>query len=146
MSLLGLKTFRHGVHPPERKDGTSGSEIRQFPFAPLLIVPLVQHLGTEEFPRLRVGVGRPQGRRIATKEGEGELVDHVLGAFSGEELPAVETAEARAAEAVLDWIRRQEAGEITGMLEEVLDGQSGMRDLLEEILQTVKLRYTILFQ
>ena len=48
--------------------------------------------------------GRPQSRRIATKEGEGELVDHVLGPFSGEELPRSEAAEARAAEAVLDWI------------------------------------------
>ena len=38
MSLLGLKTFRHGVHPPEAKDDTKGMAIRQFPFAPLLVV------------------------------------------------------------------------------------------------------------
>ena len=45
MTLLGLKTFRHGVHPPESKDETSGLAIRQFPFAPVLIVPLIQHMG-----------------------------------------------------------------------------------------------------
>ncbi len=51
MRLLGLKTFRHGVHPPESKDETSGLAIRQFPFAPLLIVPLVQHMGAPSLPR-----------------------------------------------------------------------------------------------
>ncbi|NIV48005.1 MAG: electron transport complex subunit RsxC, partial [Gammaproteobacteria bacterium] len=45
MRLLGLKTFRHGVHPPEHKEGTAGMPIRQFPFAPQLIVPLSQHAG-----------------------------------------------------------------------------------------------------
>ena len=45
MRLLGLKTFRNGIHPPESKDETSGLATRQFPFAPLLILPLSQHLG-----------------------------------------------------------------------------------------------------
>ena len=30
MRLLGLKTFRHGIHPPENKDETAGMPIRQF--------------------------------------------------------------------------------------------------------------------
>ena len=55
MRLLGLKTFRHGIHPPESKDETSGLPIRQFPFAPLLIVPLVQHLGKPSLPVVRRG-------------------------------------------------------------------------------------------
>ncbi len=57
---------------------------------------IIQHLGTEEFARLRVGVGRPVG-------GPG-LVGHVLGAFSPEERPVIERAEARAAEAVVEWV------------------------------------------
>ncbi len=40
LRLLGLKTFRHGVHPPEAKEETRDLAIRQFPFAPLLVVPL----------------------------------------------------------------------------------------------------------
>ena len=53
MRLLGLKTFRHGVHPPESKDETSGLAIRQFPFAPVLIVPLVQHMGKPSVATVR---------------------------------------------------------------------------------------------
>jgi PTH1 family peptidyl-tRNA hydrolase len=52
---------------------------------------IVACLGTEAFPRLRVGVGRPGG---------GGLVDHVLGSFSRSELPLIERALAAAVEAV----------------------------------------------
>ena len=51
--MLGLKTFRHGIHPPEAKDATSALPIRQFPFAPLLVVPLIQHLGKASLPVVR---------------------------------------------------------------------------------------------
>jgi len=48
------------------------------------------HLGTEAVPRLRVGIGAPDGRA---------LHDHVLGRFSDEEKEAVAEAVARAADA-----------------------------------------------
>jgi electron transport complex protein RnfC len=69
MRLLGLKTFRHGVHPPETKDETSGLAIRQFPFAPLLVVPLVQHLGKPSVPLVREGEKVVRGQRIARADG-----------------------------------------------------------------------------
>jgi electron transport complex protein RnfC len=69
MRLLGLKTFRHGVHPPEAKDETSGLAIRQFPFAPLLVVPLVQHLGKPSIPEVREGERVVRGQRIARPDG-----------------------------------------------------------------------------
>jgi Na+-translocating ferredoxin:NAD+ oxidoreductase subunit C len=65
MRLLGLRTFRHGVHPPESKDDTRGSPIRQFPFAPLLVVPLVQHAGKPSLPVVREGQEVVRGQRIA---------------------------------------------------------------------------------
>jgi PTH1 family peptidyl-tRNA hydrolase len=49
-------------------------------------------LGTEEFPRLRVGVGRGDPRR--------DLADHVLARFDDDERDEVEQAIARAADAV----------------------------------------------
>ncbi|MDO8837114.1 MAG: aminoacyl-tRNA hydrolase [Vicinamibacterales bacterium] len=49
-------------------------------------------LGTEEFPRLRVGVGRGDPRR--------ELADHVLARFDADEADAVVESVARAADAV----------------------------------------------
>jgi electron transport complex protein RnfC len=69
MSLLSLKTFRHGVHPPESKDETSGLAIRQFPFAPLLILPLIQHLGKPSLSEVREGEEVVRGQRIARADG-----------------------------------------------------------------------------
>ena len=69
MRLLGTKTFRHGVHPPESKDETSGLPIRQFPFAPLLIIPLVQHMGAPSIPEVAEGQEVWRGQRIARADG-----------------------------------------------------------------------------
>lgn len=52
---------------------------------------IVEHLGTTEVPRLRVGIG------AATDKG---LSDHVLGRFEREEWPLVEQTVARAVEAI----------------------------------------------
>jgi PTH1 family peptidyl-tRNA hydrolase len=56
---------------------------------------LIEHLGTEEFPRLKVGIGSDQGRPAGDR-----MVGHVLGRFSEEELPVVQTAVKRSVEAV----------------------------------------------
>ncbi|HEY5656414.1 MAG TPA: electron transport complex subunit RsxC [Myxococcota bacterium] len=69
MGLLGLKTFRHGVHPPESKQATSGLAIRQFPFAPVLIVPLAQHLGKPSVAVVREGQEVARGQRLARPDG-----------------------------------------------------------------------------
>jgi len=69
MRLLGLKTFRHGVHPPEAKDETSHLPIRQFPFSPLLVVPLVQHAGKPSLPVVREGQEVTRGQRIGKPDG-----------------------------------------------------------------------------
>jgi PTH1 family peptidyl-tRNA hydrolase len=53
-------------------------------------------LGTIDYARLRIGVGRGDMRR--------DLADHVLARFDAEEAPAVEEAIARAADAVETWI------------------------------------------
>ena len=51
-------------------------------------------LGTQEYARLRIGIGRPQG----------ETVGYVLGAFTPEEAPAAEAALGRAADATEAWL------------------------------------------
>ncbi len=55
LDVLRRNTFSHGVHPPEHKDETSHLAIRRFPFAPMLIVPLSQHLGKPAMPIVREG-------------------------------------------------------------------------------------------
>jgi electron transport complex protein RnfC len=69
MRLLGLKTFRHGIHPPESKDATAGLAIRRFPFAPLLVIPLVQHVGKPSQPVVQEGQEVARGQRLARPDG-----------------------------------------------------------------------------
>ena len=55
----------------------------------------MEQLGTQDFPRIRVGTGdRPEGR---------DLADWVLSRCSKEEQPVMDEAFARAAEAAADW-------------------------------------------
>lgn len=56
------------------------------------LASVIAALGTEQVPRLRIGVGRGDLRR--------ELADHVLARWDDDERPAVETAILRAADAV----------------------------------------------
>jgi peptidyl-tRNA hydrolase, PTH1 family len=55
------------------------------------------HLGTPEYPRLRIGVGAPP---------EAEAVAYVLGRFRPTERDAIDEALARAVEAVVSWVRQ----------------------------------------
>lgn len=52
---------------------------------------IIQHLGTQEFPRIKVGVGAPK---------RDDLIDHVLGRFHGEDLEVMKEAAQTAALAV----------------------------------------------
>ncbi|MCB9915791.1 MAG: peptidyl-tRNA hydrolase [Planctomycetes bacterium] len=55
---------------------------------------IIDSLGTDRFPRLRVGIGRPRT----------DAARHVLEEFSEKELPDLEVTLAEAGEAVLDWL------------------------------------------
>lgn len=66
-----------------RKSGTAGGHNG--------LESILVHLGSEAVPRLRVGIGAPEG---------GGLHDHVLGKFDPAELPALQEAVSRAADAI----------------------------------------------
>jgi peptidyl-tRNA hydrolase, PTH1 family len=55
-----------------------------------------QHLGTDEFARLRLGIGRADGAR--------EITDHVLGRFDAAETALMEKVLDRAADQVECWL------------------------------------------
>lgn len=57
---------------------------------------IMKHLGTENFARLRIGIGRPPGRMVAT--------DYVLGRFRPEEKSEMEHAAVTAADGVETWV------------------------------------------
>jgi len=56
---------------------------------------IIESLGTDRFPRLRVGIGRAPT----------EAARHVLSRFSDEEREAIDRAVALAADATFDWLR-----------------------------------------
>jgi len=69
LDMAQKDSFRNGVHPPENKDETSALAIRRFPFAPVLIVPLSQHLGKPAIPVVREGQEVTRGQTIAKADG-----------------------------------------------------------------------------
>jgi PTH1 family peptidyl-tRNA hydrolase len=58
---------------------------------------IIQQVGGQDFPRLRIGIGRPPGKM--------DPAAYVLQKFSKEQLPAIEIALERAADAVRTWLR-----------------------------------------
>ena len=60
------------------------------------LADIIEKLGTEEFGRLRIGIGPP---------GHGNAVGHVLGKFSPDEIEIVGSSVRRAAEAVECWMQ-----------------------------------------
>lgn len=60
------------------------------------LADILQRLGTDEVPRLRVGIGEPPAHWDAA--------DYVLGRFSPQERSDIEVAVMQAADAVEDWV------------------------------------------
>ncbi len=63
------KTFPHGIHPPEHKAQTCHQAIQQFPFAPFLTIPLLQHIGKAAKPVVREGQEVVRGQLLAQADG-----------------------------------------------------------------------------
>jgi len=59
---------------------------------------IIHRLGTDEIPRLRIGIGSPPPGRDAA--------DYVLGRFAKQERPEIDLAVGRAADAVVIWVRQ----------------------------------------
>jgi PTH1 family peptidyl-tRNA hydrolase len=62
------------------------------------VADIIRHLGTDGFPRLRIGIDRPPAGW--------DVSGYVLGKFTNAEQERVETAIDAAVQAVLDWVRQ----------------------------------------
>ena len=73
------------------------------------LASITQHLGSHEFPRLRIGIGHPyeEEERVARgrEQYERDVVRWVLSPFTPEEDPLAQEARERAAEALLCWLQ-----------------------------------------
>ena len=58
---------------------------------------IVQVLGTEEFPRIRIGIGRP--------EHNGDEINYVIGAIPKEEIPKLKEGTEKAKEAIIEILK-----------------------------------------
>ena len=58
---------------------------------------IIQMLGTDEFPRIRIGIGRP--------EHNGDEINYVIGARPEEEIPKLEEGIEKAKEAVIEILK-----------------------------------------
>ena len=68
-ALRQHRSFAHGIHPPQAKDDTRDLPIKQFPFAPVMIVPLAQHIGKPALAVVREGQEVERGQLIAEPDG-----------------------------------------------------------------------------
>lgn len=60
---------------------------------------IIRSLGTDEIPRLRVGIGKPPD--------SWEIADYVLSKFRADEATDIEIAVRTAADAVIDWVTHE---------------------------------------
>jgi electron transport complex protein RnfC len=66
---LLAKTFRHGIHPREHKEGTEHLPIARMPFVKTYVLPLSQHAGAPSRPVVRVGQRVERGEVLAEAGG-----------------------------------------------------------------------------
>lgn len=59
------------------------------------LADIINRLGTNEFPRLRIGIAAPD---------DADAIDHVLGKFRPDEAPIIDTAVGTACQALRDWL------------------------------------------
>jgi len=67
--MRALLRFRHGVHPPERKERTAALEVRRMPYPAEVVLPLRQHAGKPAIPIVRPGDRVERGDKIAAADG-----------------------------------------------------------------------------
>lgn len=69
LSLNGLKTFEHGIHPEEYKELSAGCSIERMPFVEEYVLPLNQHIGAPAKPIVQKGQKVKRGQKIADAGG-----------------------------------------------------------------------------
>ena len=87
-------------------------------------------LGTDAFPRLRIGVGRGDTRR--------DLGDHVLARFDPAEQPVIDDAVQRAADAAETFVREGIVAVMNGIQPEGRQDNGQGRDLTDRLLETTR--------
>lgn len=78
---MKVKTFPHGIHPPESKQATAQKSLEPLPPPEKVIIPLLQHFGHPAEPLVKKGETVDLGQKIG--EGQGLFSASVHSSVSG---------------------------------------------------------------
>jgi len=78
--MLARLSFRHGVHPAEKKELTAGLAIRRMPFPDEVVLPLRQHAGKPARLLVEPGDRVERGDKLAEADGFFSVPIHASGA------------------------------------------------------------------
>ncbi|MCX7655481.1 MAG: electron transport complex subunit RsxC [Treponemataceae bacterium] len=80
---MAIKTFKGGIHPPERKVATSGGGIQRITSPQQVVIPINQHFGAPNKPLVQVGDTVKRGQKIADGASPGPMTVPVHASISG---------------------------------------------------------------
>ncbi len=80
---MAVKTFKRGVHLPERKDATTGKSCEHVPPPVQVVIPINQHFGAPNHSLVKVGDTVRRGQKIADAVSPGPMTVPVHASISG---------------------------------------------------------------
>jgi electron transport complex protein RnfC len=80
---MALKTFKRGVHLPERKNATTGKPYEFFPLPKQVVIPINQHFGAPNKSLVAIGDTVRRGQMIADAATPGPMTVPVHASISG---------------------------------------------------------------
>lgn len=80
---MAIKTFKGGIHPPERKAATTGKLIERIARPAQVVIPVNQHFGAPNKPLVQVGDTVVRGQKIAEGAAPGPMTVPVHASISG---------------------------------------------------------------
>lgn len=80
---MAIKTFKGGIHPPERKAATTGTLIERIAEPKQVVIPVNQHFGAPNIALVAVGDTVKRGQKIADAAKPGPMTVPVHASISG---------------------------------------------------------------
>jgi len=132
MNRLAQKTFPHGIHPPENKEDTARLAIKHFPFAPLMMIPMQQHIGKASLCVVQENQEVVRGQLLAKADGFLSSTIHSPATGLIKRIDLMPSIQGQMIEGIYLQV-------YSGSTQEVLSGEGCSQDASpEEILQAIQ--------
>lgn len=80
---MAIKTFKGGIHPPERKTASAGKRIERIAAPAQVVIPVNQHFGAPNKSLVQVGDAVARGQKIAEGAAAGPMTVPVHASIAG---------------------------------------------------------------